>query len=103
MVDMVKVRREGIRWTILLTLNNAQPFGAHEHVVLAVIRSEYPDSTRDEVRRELDYLSERDLIKIEHHHDGHWSGKLKRYGVDVVEYTVDCEPGIARPEKYFNG
>lgn len=100
---MVKVRRETIRWNILLTLNNAQPIGAFEQVVLSVIRSEYPDSTRDEIRRELDYLESRDLIKIDHQPDGRWFCKLKRYGVDVVEYTVDCEPGIARPEKYFNG
>ena len=26
---------------------------------------------------------------------------LTRHGVDVAEYTVDCEPGIARPAKYL--
>ena len=24
-----------------------------------------------------------------------------RYGVDIAEYTIDCEPGIARPAKYW--
>ena len=30
-----------------------------------------------------------------------WFCKLDRYGIDVVEYTVACEPGIARPAKYW--
>lgn len=103
MADMAKIRRETVRWDILLTLNNALPNSAHEKLVLSVVqRSGYPNAGRDEVRRELDYLAERDLIRVEHKPDGHWECKLKRYGVDVVEYTVDCEPGIARPEKYFD-
>jgi hypothetical protein len=44
----------------------------------------------------------RNLISIDHQPDGRWFCKLERYGVDVVEYTVPVEPGIARPEKYFN-
>ena len=102
MADHAKIRRENIRWQILLTLNNARPIGAHEQIVLSVIRSEYPDATQDEVRRNLDYLSERVLVKVEHKPDGRWFCGLARYGVDVVEYTVDVEPGIARPEKYFD-
>jgi hypothetical protein len=27
--------------------------------------------------------------------------KLTRIGIDVVEYTVECDPGIARPKKYW--
>jgi hypothetical protein len=26
--------------------------------------------------------------------------ELTRYGVDIVEYTIACEPGIARPKKW---
>lgn len=28
--DMAKIRRESLRWLILLTLNNARPVGAYE-------------------------------------------------------------------------
>ncbi len=101
MADINKIRRENMRWMILLTLNTARPIGAFEATVLAVIQSEYPDATQNEVRRELDYLDDRKLTEIVHKPDGRWFCKLARYGVDVVEYTVDCEPGIARPEKYF--
>jgi hypothetical protein len=102
MADLAKVRRESIRWMILLTLNNASPVGAFESIVLSVVRAEYPDATRDEVRKNLDYLEKRDLIAVKKNPDGRWFCELERYGVDVVEYTVDVEPGIARPEKYFD-
>lgn len=102
MADLAKVRRENMRWMILLTLNNASPLGAFESIVLSVVQAEYTDATQDEVRKNLDYLEKRDLISIAKHPDGRWFCELERYGVDVVEYTVNVEPGIARPEKYFN-
>jgi hypothetical protein len=102
MPDLAKIRRENIRWQILLTLNNARPIGAFEKIVLSVIQAEYPDATQNEVRRELDYLNDRNLVKIEKRPDGRWFAEIDRYGVDVVEYTLPVEPGIARPEKYFD-
>jgi len=101
MIDQVKARREHLRWLILLTLNNARPIGAFEGPILAVAQSEYPDASMLEMRRELDYLGDRDLIEVERKPDGRWHAELTRHGVDIAEYTVDCEPGIARPEKYW--
>jgi Fe2+ or Zn2+ uptake regulation protein len=102
MADLSKIRREDIRWQVLLTLNNARPIGAYEKVVLTVVQATYPDATQHEVRRELDYLRDRDLVKIDQKPDGRWFCDLTRYGIDVAEYTVPVEPGIARPEKYFD-
>jgi len=102
MADMPKIRRENIRWQILLTLNNARPIGAYERIVLSVIQAEYPDATQNEIRRECEYLYGRDLIKVDKRPDGRWFIEIARYGVDIVEYTVVLEPGIARPEKYFD-
>ncbi len=99
--DLNRVRREALRWLILLTLNNARPIGAFEGLVLSVAQSEYPDATALELRRELDYLHERDLVKLDKQPSGKWHADLTRYGVDVSEYTIDCEPGIARPLKYW--
>jgi hypothetical protein len=101
MVDHMKVRREAIRWFVLLTLNNARPIGAFEGPILAVIQSEYPDATPLELRRELDYLADRELVELRKHPDGRWHADLTRHGMDVAEYTVDCEPGVARPAKYW--
>ncbi|WP_217994845.1 hypothetical protein [Methylogaea oryzae] len=99
-VDAAKIRRESMRWYILLTLQNAQPIGAFEELILTTLQGIYTDATQHEVRVQLDYLHSRDLVDIERKPDGRWFAKLDRYGVDVVEYTVDCEPGIARPPKH---
>ena len=100
MPDMERARREHLRWLIILTLNNARPIGAAEALILSVAQAIYPDATPLELRREMDYLAGRKLIDISRI-DGRWSAKLTRYGVDIAEYTIDCEPGIARPAKYW--
>lgn len=100
-IDHARIRREAMRWLILLTLNHARPIGAYESLVLSVAQSEYPDATPLELRREMDYLADRDLVKLVKEPSGRWHADLTRYGVDVAEYTVDCEPGIARPAKYW--
>ena len=101
MVDDAKILRESIRWYILLTLNNARPEGAYEEVVLMTVQGIYRDSTAQEIRRELDYLVDRKLAEVKREPSGRWFADVTRYGVDVVEYTVDCNPGIARPQKYW--
>jgi hypothetical protein len=100
--DPARFRREFTRWLILLTLNNARPEGTTESLILSVIRGEFPDVTASEIRRELDYLKDRALVSVRVPPDGSaWWCELTRTGVDVAEYTVDVEPGIARPAKYF--
>lgn len=101
MIDPNKVRRETMRWNILLVLNNARPVGAYEELVLATMQGMFPDASALEVRRELDYLADRELIDLRKEPSGRWFADLIRYGVDVVEYTVDCDPGIGRPAKYW--
>ncbi|GAB0058060.1 hypothetical protein SIID45300_02400 [Candidatus Magnetaquicoccaceae bacterium FCR-1] len=100
-VDLAKARRETMRWNILLTLNNSRPIGAREELVLSVVQGMFPDATAHELRRELDYLDDRQLVTVKKSPDGSWHAELTRYGVDVAEYTVDCDPGIARPVKYW--
>lgn len=100
--DLEKARRENLRWLILLALNSAQPVGASEHVVFSAITPMMPDLTQLELRRSLDYLATRDLVIITgRNSQPAWFCKLDRYGADLVEYAVDCEPGIARPAKYW--
>jgi hypothetical protein len=100
-VDHDRIRREHLRWMLILTLNNARPMGCHDSIALATVQGVYPDATELETRRELDYLADRELIDLDKMPDGRWIAKLNRAGVDLAEYTTDCEPGIARPEKYW--
>lgn len=102
MIDPAKARRESLRWFILLTLNTSRPVDPHEAVVLSTIQGIYPDATPLELRRELDYLADRLLVTLNKQPSGPWICGLTSLGVDIAEYTVDCRPGIARPEKYWS-
>jgi hypothetical protein len=103
MIDQTKVRRETMRWLVILTLHNASPMGAYEELVLATVQGMFQDATALEVRRVLDYLADRDLVKLEKQPAGRWFADLTRFGTDLAEYTVECDPGIARPTKYWVG
>lgn len=100
-IDLEKSRREQVRWLILTALDAARPIGTTEHVILSPVREIIPDLTPRELRRELDYLEERGLAKLAHKDTPNWRAELTRDGIDVVEYTVECDPGIARPPKYW--
>lgn len=100
-IDMTRVRRESLRWLAILTLNNARPLGCAEGPILSVAQSQYADASPLELRRELDYLHDRGLIEVTKTPHGVWHAELTRHGVDVAEYTVDVEPGVARPAKYW--
>jgi hypothetical protein len=99
MIDHAKVRRESLRWYLILTLYNAQPSGCYEELLLSTLSSIYPDTTALEIRREARYLETRELIELKPDAGGRWYMQLMRYGIDIAEYTIACEPGIARPVK----
>ena len=96
---MEKARREEMRWLILFALREAQEIGLSEHLIRVVMTDVMPDATELEIRRALDYLAERKLITIEKNR-AIWFAKINRYGIDVAEYTVACDPGIARPKQW---
>jgi len=99
-MDLDKARRERLRWMILVCLDVARPAGTSEGLILQVVQGEIPDVTRKEVRKELDYLSDRQLVDIHDDNPETWTAEINHHGVDVVEYTIPCLPGIARPPKY---
>ena len=101
MIDHAKIRRESMRWNLINTLDKARPHTSNEQFLLEVMRAIYPDATTLEVRRELDYLEDRGLIVIKKSPSGLWFADLTRHGVDLAEYTIVCDAGIARPEKYW--
>lgn len=97
--DLVKKeRRERVRWFILRTLDVARPQGCYLPTILDTLHTIYRDATELEVKRELDYLADRELVKVQIDATEQWFAELDRYGVDVVEYAVPVEPGIARPK-----
>lgn len=101
MTELHKARREGMRWHLLNALDKARPLGALDVLLLDVVRCIYPDATANELHAQLDYLQDVGLIHVDKKPDGHWHGKLNHQGINVVEYTIDCPVGIARPAKYW--
>lgn len=101
-IDPAKARRESLRWYVILTLNTSRPVDPHEAVVLSTIQGIFPDATTLELRRELDYLKDRSLATLDKQPSGVWICGLTHYGVDIAEYTIECNPGIARPAKYWS-
>lgn len=101
MSDMARIRREALRWNLLKTLDWNRPYTMPEQRIAEVALTLYPDTTPQELRRELVYLEDRELVKITRQANGAWFADLTREGIDVAEYTVDCEPGIARPVKFW--
>jgi len=99
-IDMEKARRWEMRWMILTALYAAQPVGTTEAILLQAMESVVPGLTMLEIRRELDYLAERDLVTVSAQDMPIWFAKINRHGIDIVEYTVPCHPGIARPKKW---
>lgn len=102
MPDLARIRRESLRWTLLNTLNKVRPYATGEGFLADVARALYPDCTPHEIRRELDYLAARDLVELTKKPSGAWDADLTRYGIDVAEYAVTCDPGIARPLKTWD-
>ncbi|MDO8933597.1 MAG: hypothetical protein Q7U97_14480 [Rhodocyclaceae bacterium] len=100
MIDPAKARREGLRWNLLKLLHMAAPYTSNEALMLDTMRGIYPDTSQDEVRKQLDYLFDRKLIDLVKTPAGSWFADIGRFGTDIVEYTVDCDPGIARPPRY---
>lgn len=103
MIDLEKAKREQTRWIILQTTHISGAAGTNESTIGIVLQNTKLWAGQDRLRRELDYLEERELISIEGRDlTPDWGVKLTRAGYDVVEYTVEVEPGIARPAKYWS-
>ena len=96
-VDLARARNATVRWRILRILDAGRPLGVSEALIFRVLADVHLAPTAVEVRRQLDYLAKRKLLRLTCDQDAPWLAELTSEGVDVVEYTVPVQPGIARP------
>ncbi len=94
---VLKARREAIRWHLLSAVDLSRPVGIYTEALLPIVQSVYPDATHQEIRRELDYLEAREMVAIARDPVDRWFVDLTRTGIEFVEYTIDAQPGVARP------
>jgi hypothetical protein len=98
--DLEKAQREEARWRILRALDAGRPRPGSETILLRTLEDIELPITAHQLRRELDYLKGRELIDLGGTDGPVWMASLTRVGIDLVEYTVPCEPGIARPKRW---
>ncbi|MEW5763701.1 MAG: cytoplasmic protein [Acidobacteriota bacterium] len=98
-IDLEKAQREEIRWRLLRALDAGRPLPVLESLLLRICQDVDLPATPSQVRRELAYLEIRGLVRIHGKLGPTWRAELTRDGVDVVEYAVACESGIARPPR----
>lgn len=97
-LSVAAARRRQMRWFLLVAINVSRPVAPSTGSLVPIIQFTYPDATHAEIRKELDYLEARMLVTISRDPLDQWYVDLTREGIDMVEYTIDCEPGIARPK-----
>lgn len=97
--DLAQAEREEARWRVLIGLDVGGYRPVSETILYRLLHDVSVPLTPHELRVQLDYLEDRGLIQINDKDGEVWSAELTRDGRDVVEYTVSCEPGIARPPK----
>jgi DNA-binding transcriptional ArsR family regulator len=100
-MNLEQKQREEARWRILRVLDAGRPVGVSENIVWRVLGDIKLRLSPNAVRRELTYLRDLGLVKIENEDSEIWFAELTAEGVDVVEYTVNAPPGVARPRKYW--
>lgn len=95
-----RAEREMTRWRILFALYAGRGIALSEHLLLTVLCDIRLPATPASLRRELDYLEACKLLEIERAPHNTWLAELTALGIQVVEYSVDCPPGIARPPEH---
>ena len=93
MPDMAKIRREGMRWNLINTLNKFRPYTTPEQRIYEVMQAIYPDTTAMEVRRELDYLADRKLLTLDKQPSGTWYADLTTQLPTVSNGMITVPPG----------
>lgn len=85
------------RWAILRTLKVGGHLGATETMIREALIADYLGITSRWIRDQLAYLESRELVTIERSEIAAWRATLARHGSDIVDYQVECLPGIRRP------
>lgn len=92
----VKGRRESMRWEALQFIDAMRPESVADTQLVAMLNQRFDGLTKTELRRCLDYLADKGLLRLSVGPFAWWV-RLTYQGVDLVEYTVADTPGIARP------
>jgi hypothetical protein len=99
-IDHSKLRRQRIRWTLLIAAWYGKESPQGENAYFDTARAVDHDCTQAEVRDALAFLDLAGLIDLQKDHDGNLWAQITQKGCEVYEYNAACPPGLGRPEKY---
>ena len=97
-MEIERMQREDARWKMLRVIDAGRPVGVNEGIMRRVLSDLKLPSSQAELRRELTYLRDLELVEIGEA-NGEWYAMATAAGVAVVEYTAPAPAGIARPAK----
>lgn len=92
-------RIEWVRWAILCAVSAGAEYGVTPAMLLRVANADevyLPIFSSQEIRAEVHYLRERELVRT----DAHPLAPrvfITNHGRDIVDFTVPVLPGIYRP------
>lgn len=85
------------RRLVILKLLLQSGGAGNDSVLLAGVRGTgHVTTTRDDVRKDMEFLKDRDLISLEYVHETVRVAKIKERGVDVAEGRTVVE-GVKKP------
>lgn len=94
--DHERARIETERRKVLRVLYASSEVGSNQDLIFNMLQIDRYPVTRSEIRRYLDYLEQKGLIKIEDRERDVWHATITAKGVDVIEGAVPVPPGVAR-------
>lgn len=100
-VDFEKHQREELRWRMLKVLLAGAPWPVSEGLLQAALDDAALRVTPSQLRKELRYLADKQLVIVHQQDQPVWLGQLTALGTDVVEYAAACPQGIRRPDKWY--
>ena len=86
-----------MRWDILEALNQIAPDWIREDVLSRALEKSHLLPPGANIRRELDYLEQKQFILIDKEAGAQWLLKLSATGIDYLEYSAPEIMGIDRP------
>ncbi len=93
MDDFKAVRLKQIRRIVLELLKLVGMTGANEGIIISVVNSRKLNVTTFEMRNELDYLAQRNVITVDRGNT--WFAKLTPVGSDIIDGITPTPDWIA--------
>lgn len=98
-INLPRAEREVTRWTILVALWHARPYGADENLLLNAARDSLLRVTADMIRAEMVSLEKRGLVSV-NRAGPIWWAEISALGEAVVEYRAEAPVDVFRPPKW---